>query len=188
MEWTPTRLIHSGQSIGPATAEAVTWLMAENKHPEHGYRACIGLLSLAKRYGKVRLEAACMLPTALPPSSPAGVFSVVFETDDVEIDFFFIQDLNVWWLRLSSAATTVMVRVPRENALTSACSMNASVYFAVIPASVDRCQFRGDNHRLPPWSTYLLKLQPNRLNYSTSSLTQGEVHEAGGAARKRPAR
>ena len=61
MEWTPTRLIHWGQSIGPATAEAVTRLMAENKHPEHGYRACLGLLSLAKRYGKVRLEAACML-------------------------------------------------------------------------------------------------------------------------------
>ena len=35
--------------------------MAENLHPEHGYRACLGRLSMAKRYGKVRLEAACML-------------------------------------------------------------------------------------------------------------------------------
>ena len=61
MEWTPQRLIHWGQSIGPATAKAVTRLMAENRHPEHGYRACLGLLSLAKRYGKVRREAACML-------------------------------------------------------------------------------------------------------------------------------
>ena len=61
MEWTPQRLIHWGQSIGPATAVAVTRLMAENKHPEHGYRACLGLLSLAKRYGKPRLEAGCTL-------------------------------------------------------------------------------------------------------------------------------
>lgn len=61
MEWTPQRLIHWGQSIGPATAVAVTRLMAENKHPEHGYRACLGLLSLAKRYGKPRLEAGCIL-------------------------------------------------------------------------------------------------------------------------------
>jgi len=61
MEWTPKRLIHWGESIGPATAEAVTRLMAENRHPEHGYRACLGLLSLAKRYGKPRLEAASML-------------------------------------------------------------------------------------------------------------------------------
>ncbi|MFK4446048.1 transposase [Caballeronia udeis] len=61
MEWTPQRLIHWGQSIGPATAEAVTRLMQENKHPEHGYRACLGLLSLAKRFGKPRLEAGCTL-------------------------------------------------------------------------------------------------------------------------------
>jgi transposase len=61
MEWAPQRLIHWGQSIGPATAEAVTRLMTENKHPEHGYRACLGLLSLAKRFGKRRLEAGCML-------------------------------------------------------------------------------------------------------------------------------
>ncbi len=61
MEWTPQRLVHWGESIGPATAEAVTRLMAENRHPEHGYRACLGLLSLSKRYGKPRLEAACTL-------------------------------------------------------------------------------------------------------------------------------
>ena len=61
MEWTPQRLIHWGQSIGPATAEVVTRLLAEFKHPEHGYRACLGLLSLAKRYSKPRLEAGCTL-------------------------------------------------------------------------------------------------------------------------------
>lgn len=51
LEWTPTRLIHWGESIGPTTAEAVTRLMAENRHPEHGYRASLGLLSLSKRFG-----------------------------------------------------------------------------------------------------------------------------------------
>jgi transposase len=59
LEWTPERLIHWGKSIGPATAVAVTRLLQERRHPEHGYRACLGLLSLAKRYGKPRLEAAC---------------------------------------------------------------------------------------------------------------------------------
>ncbi len=60
-EWTPQRLIHWGQSIGPATTEMVTRLMVPNRHPEHGYRACLGLLSLAKRYGQSRLEAGCTL-------------------------------------------------------------------------------------------------------------------------------
>ncbi|MEB0015081.1 IS21 family transposase, partial [Glaciimonas sp. Cout2] len=41
LEWTPQRLIHWGQTICTATAEAVTRLMAENRHPEHGYRACL---------------------------------------------------------------------------------------------------------------------------------------------------
>lgn len=64
-EWSPQRLIDWGQRIGPATAEVVTRLLAEHKHPEHGYRACLGLLSLAKRYGRPRLEAACMLALQL---------------------------------------------------------------------------------------------------------------------------
>lgn len=33
--------------------------MAENRHQVHGYRACLGLLSLSKRYDNPRLEAAC---------------------------------------------------------------------------------------------------------------------------------
>jgi transposase len=61
MEWTPRRLIDWGGSIGPATAVVVTRLLEERKHPEHGYRACLGLLSLAKRYSKSRVEAGCML-------------------------------------------------------------------------------------------------------------------------------
>lgn len=34
-------------------------LLERHRHPEHGYRGCLGLLSLAKRYGPERLEAAC---------------------------------------------------------------------------------------------------------------------------------
>ena len=29
-------------------------------HPEHGYRVCLGILGLAKKYGKARLEATCL--------------------------------------------------------------------------------------------------------------------------------
>ena len=40
-------------------------ILERNKHPEHGYRACLGLLSLGKRYGNARLEAACERVLAL---------------------------------------------------------------------------------------------------------------------------
>ena len=48
-----------------ATASTVTRLLQERRHPEHGYRACLGLLSLAKRYSKPRLEAACVVALEL---------------------------------------------------------------------------------------------------------------------------
>jgi hypothetical protein len=37
-------------------AEAI---LAERRHPEHGYRSCLGLFRLAKRYGHERIETAC---------------------------------------------------------------------------------------------------------------------------------
>ena len=58
-DWTPQRLIAWGQRMGLATGEVVHRILAQNKHPEHGYRSCLGLLGLAKRYGNARLEAAC---------------------------------------------------------------------------------------------------------------------------------
>ena len=61
MKWSPQRLIDWGKTIGPATAVVVTRMLEKYKHPEHGYRSCLGFLSLAKRYGKPRLEAGCTL-------------------------------------------------------------------------------------------------------------------------------
>ena len=58
LEWTPSRLVHWGQSIGVATGAVVTHILDSKPHPEQGYRACLGLFSLGKRYGDARLEAA----------------------------------------------------------------------------------------------------------------------------------
>lgn len=65
MEWTPQRLINWGNDIGLATGAVVTRLLEQYKHPEHGYRACLGLLSLARRYGRARLDAACTVALQL---------------------------------------------------------------------------------------------------------------------------
>ena len=65
MQWTPQRLIHWGQSIGVATGRTVQRMLTERRHPEHAYRACLGLLSLVKRYGKPRLEVACLIALEL---------------------------------------------------------------------------------------------------------------------------
>jgi hypothetical protein len=58
-EWTPSRLIAWAAKTGPATAQLVSDILASRPHPEQGYRACLGVLRLGKRYGAARLEAAC---------------------------------------------------------------------------------------------------------------------------------
>jgi transposase len=58
-EWTPPRIIRWGETIGAQTGALVTAILADRPHPEQGYRSCLGILRLAKRYGPERLEAAC---------------------------------------------------------------------------------------------------------------------------------
>jgi transposase len=58
LEWTPSRLIHWAAGVGPATAELVRIILESKPHPEMGYRACLGIMGLAKTYTAARLEAA----------------------------------------------------------------------------------------------------------------------------------
>jgi len=59
LEWTPSRLIRWGEETGAATARVVQTVLERQPHPEQGYRSCLGLLSLSRRYTRERLEAAC---------------------------------------------------------------------------------------------------------------------------------
>lgn len=48
------------KSIGPAALSLVSAIIEARPHPEQGYRSCLGLLRLENRYGRVRLEQACL--------------------------------------------------------------------------------------------------------------------------------
>lgn len=58
-EWTPERIISWAAVTGTATAQVVEDILSRRAYPEHGFRSCMGVISLAKRYTKERLEAAC---------------------------------------------------------------------------------------------------------------------------------
>jgi transposase len=58
-DWTPERLIKWGRSIGEQTAIATNIIMSRRRHPQQGFRACMGLMSMGKQYSNERLEAAC---------------------------------------------------------------------------------------------------------------------------------
>lgn len=58
-EWTPERVVAWAEKNGPWTAQLVTEIMARRRHPEQGFRSCLGVLRLSDKYGSSRLEAAC---------------------------------------------------------------------------------------------------------------------------------
>jgi transposase len=58
LEWTPSRLINWAATVGPSTAKVVQAILESKPHPESGYRACLGILGLAKSFTPARLEAA----------------------------------------------------------------------------------------------------------------------------------
>ncbi len=81
-QWTPERLIHWGERIGVACATTVRRMLERQRHPEHAYRACLGLLSLSKRYGDARLEAACVLACALGTSRYTHIRDILVNRRD----------------------------------------------------------------------------------------------------------
>jgi transposase len=57
--WSPQRFRQWAEKIGAATTQVVTTILTSRRHPQQGYRACLGILRLAKAYCPERLEAAC---------------------------------------------------------------------------------------------------------------------------------
>ena len=58
LERTPTRLLEEAEQIGPETGRLAAAILAAKRHPEMGYRSCLGILKLAKTYPAERMEAA----------------------------------------------------------------------------------------------------------------------------------
>jgi len=76
-EWSPARLLRWAATIGVATAGLVQHLLESKPHPEQGYRACLGLLALARKYGEARLEAGCARALALGAKTRKSVASIL---------------------------------------------------------------------------------------------------------------
>ena len=75
--WTPSRIIEWAAQTGPATAALVQAVIAARPHPEQGYRAALGIIRLARRYGPDRLEAACARALHLRSYSYRSVESIL---------------------------------------------------------------------------------------------------------------
>lgn len=64
-DWSPQRFRQWAEKIGVATIQVITTILTSRRHPQQGYRACLGILRLSKAYCPERLEAACERALAL---------------------------------------------------------------------------------------------------------------------------
>ena len=76
-EWTPGRIVAWAERTGPATADLVAAIMASRPHPEQGFRSCLGIMRLGRRYGDERLEAAAARALAVRGLSYRSVESIL---------------------------------------------------------------------------------------------------------------
>lgn len=82
--WTPERIVSWAQTIGANTALLVEKILTERNHPEHGYRSCLGIIRLEKKYGRDRLDAACARAVAVNGRSYKHVESILHNGLDRE--------------------------------------------------------------------------------------------------------
>jgi len=77
LEWTPERLIDWARKIGPSAAGVASHILQSRRYPEQGFRACLGLMRLARRYPEERVEAACTRALAVNTCSYKSVKSIL---------------------------------------------------------------------------------------------------------------
>jgi transposase len=74
---TPASLIQGAARIGPNAAILVERVMRARPHPEQGYRSAMGIIALARRYERDRLEAACERALAINAISYSSVSAIL---------------------------------------------------------------------------------------------------------------
>jgi transposase len=77
LEWTPSRIIKWAGQNGPNTEALVSCIMEGKRHPEQGFRSCLGIMRLGKRYSPERLEAACARAIVIKAYSYKSVESIL---------------------------------------------------------------------------------------------------------------
>lgn len=74
---TPAELRARAGAVGPETAALVELILQAKPHPEQGFRACIGIVRLARSHGDEALEAACRRAQEIGGLSYSSVRSIL---------------------------------------------------------------------------------------------------------------
>jgi hypothetical protein len=87
-DWTPARLVRWGSKCGGSVGKLVQAMLEAKLYPQHGYNSAFGLISLGKKHGLKRLNAACARALAAGALSYKSVKSILDKgLDQAELDF-----------------------------------------------------------------------------------------------------
>jgi transposase len=81
-DWTHERIRREAAAIGDDTVMLIDLILRSRPHPEQGFRSCIGILRLEKRYGAERLDAACARALALGTRSYTSIAAILNNRQD----------------------------------------------------------------------------------------------------------
>jgi transposase len=76
-DWSETRFRSSAAAIGPNTEGFVIAVLASRKHPEQGFRSCIGILNRLRGIERERAEAACARAVEIGALSSKSLGSIL---------------------------------------------------------------------------------------------------------------
>jgi transposase len=76
-DWTHERIRREAAAVGDNAAVLADVILRSRPHPEQGFRSCIGILGLVKRFGAERVDAACARALVLGTRSYNSVATIL---------------------------------------------------------------------------------------------------------------
>lgn len=91
-QWNPDRYIRWAKDIGDDTAQLIERIFQTKPHPEQAYNSCEGILRMAKKVGKIRLNNACRRALEYESFYYKTVKNILERGIDLQTDLFTISD------------------------------------------------------------------------------------------------
>ena len=120
-----------GASIGPGAESIVNHLLTNRPHPEMGCRARLGLLGLARKYGKERLEVACQRALVIGSPTRRSVLSILKKRRDKAAAIHFFSACCVR-LRCHARSSPISCAANRSNGRDTGVAERKHVFVKVV--------------------------------------------------------
>jgi len=91
VKWTPRRFKNWAKDIGPNTHIVIKQILDSCNHPVQGFKSCLGILNMPKKYGDARVEKACKRAIEFKYYSCKGIKKILdnkLEDIQDELDLF----------------------------------------------------------------------------------------------------